>query len=320
MILRGDDDLSDSGTYLGKEMMNLREKMMMTKEQMDDKLKTTRIKARIYRILTWCAIAAAILTVVITKNLLIALLFLIIALVFGIPAGRAIRRRDKLRVLLGDNVINDAIRDVLGDDVEYNPSSALKPGSVVVPFSYDYSGGAHHIKAVYNGMNIELGTIMLQKDCLLADDGGNTYHDACVHFRGPWIICDFGKKPACSVYISEWTQKDRKSMESNVKIDNEQFGSRFCVRADDPQEAYKVLTPQMMEAISAAADKSGGMIYMSFLPDGKVHVGIQTGHNLFEVGKYYDLDVGKWYDAEGLRQKFSEVLRRLTDIIDTLNV
>ena len=109
-------------------------------------------------------------------------------------------------------------------------------------------------------------------------------------------------------------------MESNVKIDNEQFGSRFCVRADDPQEAYKVLTPQMMEAISAAADKSGGMIYMSFLPDGKVHVGIQTGHNLFEVGKYYDLDVGKWYDAEGLRQKFSEELRRLTDIIDTLNV
>ena len=68
----------------------------------------------------------------------------------------------------------------------------------------------------------------------------------------------------------------------------------------------------MMEAISAAADKSGGMIYMSFLPDGKVHVGIQTGHNLF--------DVGKCYDAEGMRQKFLEELRRLTDIIDILNV
>ncbi|MCI7813991.1 MAG: DUF3137 domain-containing protein [Robinsoniella sp.] len=47
-------------------------------------------------------------------------------------------------------------------------------------------------------------------------------------------------------------------------------------------------------------------------PGGKMHVAIQNGHNLFESGKGYD-------DAEGLRQKFSEELRRLTDIIDTLN-
>ncbi len=102
-------------------------------------------------------------------------------------------------------------------------------------------------------------------------------------------------------------------MKSNVKIDNEQFDSRFCVKAKDPQEAYKILTPQMMEAISAAADKSGGTVYISFLPDGKMHVSIQTGYDLFELGKDYD-------DAEGLRQRFSEELRRLTDVIDALNV
>ena len=98
-----------------------------------------------------------------------------------------------------------------------------------------------------------------------------------------------------------------------VKIDNEQFDSRFCVKAKDPREAYKILTPQMMEAISSAADKSGGTVYLSFLPDGTMHVAIQTGHDLFELGKGYD-------DAEGLRQRFSEELRRLIDIIDTLNV
>ena len=66
------------------------------------------------------------------------------------------------------------------------------------------------------------------------------------------------------------------------------------------------------EAISDAADKSGSTVYMSFLPDGKMHFAIQSGHDLF--------DVGKGYDAERMRQKFSEELRRLTDIIDTLNV
>lgn len=293
-------------------MMNMDEKKMMTKEQIEAKLKSMRIKAIIYRILTWSAVAAVILAIAITKILPIALCFLIIAVLFGKPAGRAISRMNDIQSLLGESVINDAIRDVLGYDVEYNPVDALKPSGVVVPFSYDRSEGKHYIKTVHKGVNIELGSIMLIKDTETADDGGNTHPDELVMFRGPWLICDCGRKPACDVYISQWTKNDHKRMQSNVKIDNEQFGSRFCVRADDPQEAYKILTPQMMEAISAAADKSGGTVYMSFLPDGKMHVGIQTGHDLFCVGKCYD--------AQGLRQKFSEELRRLIDISDTLNV
>lgn len=287
---------------------------MMTNEQIETKLKFTLIKATIPRILTWCAVAAIILTLVITEDLIKALGFLVIAIVVGKLSGRATERSGEIKEILGENVITDVIRDVLGDDVEYNPVGALAPGGVVVPFSYDHSSGSHHIKTVYTGVNIELGSIkLLYEHRYTQEETGETVIDELVRFRGPWIICDFGKKPACGVYISEWTKKDRKIMKSNVNIDNGQFGSRFCVRADDPYEAYRILTPQMMEAISAAADKSGSTVYMSFLPDGKMHFAIQTGHDLFELGKGYE-------DAQGLRKRFSEELRRLTDIIDTLNV
>ena len=171
----------------------------------------------------------------------------------------------------------------------------------------------YHIKTVYNGVNIEMSNIILYEVYEEVDDVAYRGHQNNVLFRGPWLICDFGKKPACDVYISEWTKRERESMKSNVKIGNEQFGCRFCVRADNPQEAYRILTPQMMAAISAAADKSVGTVYMSFLSDGKMHVAIQTWHYLFEHGKGYD-------DAEGMRQKFSAEMHRLTDIIDTLNV
>ncbi|MGN1031736.1 MAG: DUF3137 domain-containing protein, partial [Butyricicoccaceae bacterium] len=100
---------------------------------------------------------------------------------------------------------------------------------------------------------------------------------------------------------------------SNVTMDNEQFSKRFCVRADNPQEAYYILTPHMMEYILTIADKSGGTVYLSFLHNGKLHVAVQTGRDFFELGKSNA-------DVEGLRQKFLGELHWFTDMIDTLRV
>jgi len=96
-------------------------------------------------------------------------------------------------------------------------------------------------------------------------------------------------------------------------MDNEQFSKRFCVSASNPQEAFYILTPHMMEYITAMADKSGGAVYMSFLRNGKMHVAVQTGRDFFELGKTNT-------DAETLRRKFLGELRWFTDIVDTLRV
>ncbi|MDY4115517.1 MAG: DUF3137 domain-containing protein, partial [Blautia sp.] len=132
-------------------------------------------------------------------------------------------------------------------------------------------------------------------------------------FKGQWLTCDFGKELSGQVYISEWTKKDRRSMKSNVTMDNEQFSKRFCVRANNPQEAYYILTPNMMEYIISMADKSGGIVYISFLRNGKMHVAVKSGRDFFELGKSNA-------NVEQLHQKFLDELRWFTDIVDTLRV
>ena len=102
-------------------------------------------------------------------------------------------------------------------------------------------------------------------------------------------------------------------MKSTVTMDNEQFSKRFCVRADNPQEAYYILTPNMMEYIISMADKSGGIVYISFLRNGKMHVAVKSGRDFFELGKSNA-------NVEQLRQKFLDELRWFTDIVDTLRV
>ena len=224
------------------------------------------------------------------------------------------KNRSRLKKLLSDDVISGVIKAVLGDAAEYNPWGKIKPGSMVLPISYNCTEGSDHIQAVYHGLNMELGDIELIDETEDTDiETGQTEKTRNTQFKGQWLTCDFGKELAGEVYLSERPPKNRRKLKSNITMDNEQFDKRFCVRADDPQEAYYLLTPHMMEYITAMADKSGGTVYLSFLRSGKLHVAVQTGRDFFELGKS-NANVGE------LRQKFLGELRWFTDLVDTLRV
>ncbi len=288
----------------------MEEKQMMTNEQLESELQSLRSKATIAKALTYGSGAAMVLCFI-TALIPLAIVFIVIALIGGYLLEK---NSSKLKKLLSDNVISGVIKEALGDAVEYNPWGKINPGSMVFPFSYNCADGSDHIKAIYNGLNIELGDIELIDETEDTDiETRQTETSRNTQFKGQWLTCDFGKELSGEVYISEWTKKDRRSMKSNVTMDNEQFSKRFCVRADNPQEAYYLLTPHMMEYIITMADKSGGTVYMSFLRNGKMHVAVKTGRDFFELGKS-NADVGK------LRQKFLGELRWFTDIVDTLRV
>ena len=287
----------------------MEEKQPMTNEQLEAAINSARAKETFANVLIYGAGAAMILMFYL-KKIPLAIFFLALLLVGGYLWGKSAGVAKKL---LSDKVVSGVLKEVLGDAVEYKPWGKINPGSMVFPFSYNCVDGSDHIKAVYNGLNIELGDIELSDKTEESDEEGHTNTRQFTFFKGQWLTCDFGKELAGQVYISEWTKKDHRSMKSNVTMDNGQFGKRFCVRADDPQEAYYILTPHMMEYILTMADKSGGTVYMSFLREGKMHVAVKTGRDFFELGKSNA-------DVEELRQKFLSELRWFTDIVDTLRV
>ena len=282
---------------------------MMTKEQLEAEINSARTKEKIANVMIYGSGAAMILMFFL-KKIPLAIFFLVVLLAGGYLWGKSAGVAKKL---LSENVISGVLTEVLGDAVEYNPWGRINPGSMVFPFSYNCTDGSDHIKAVYNGLNIELGDIELIDETEYIDENGVSQKSRNTLFKGQWLTCDFGKELVGEVYISEWTQKDRRCMKSNVTMDNEQFSKRFCVRADNPQEAYYILTPHMMGYILAMADKSGGTVYLSFLRNGKLHVAVKTGRDFFELGKSNA-------DVEGLRRKFLDELRWFTDMIDTLRV
>ena len=287
----------------------MEEKQTMTNKELESQLQSLQTKDLIFKILTYGCCAGLVISLVMGQ-LAIFFVLMIITMVFGTQWSKA---SGAIKKLLSDNIISGVLKEALGDAVEYNPWGKIKPGSMVFPFSYNCTAGSDHIKVVYHGVNVELGDIELIDESEVTDEEGRTEKTRNTQFKGQWLTCDFGKELAGEVYISERTKKARKSLKSDVTMDNEQFAKRFCVRANDPQEAYYILTPHMMEYITSMADKSGGTVYLSFLRNGKMHVAVQTGHDFFELGKTNT-------DVETLRQKFLGELRWFTDIVDTLRV
>ena len=287
----------------------MEEKQMMTNEELESQLQSLQTKDLIFKILTYGCCAGLVISLVMGQ-LAIFFVLMIITMVFGTQWSKA---SGAIKKLLSDNIISGVLKEALGDAVEYNPWGTINPGSMVFPFDYNCANGSDHIKVVYHGVNVELGDIELIDESEVTDEEGRTEKTRNTQFKGQWLTCDFGKELAGEVYISERTKKTHKSLKSDVTMDNEQFAKRFCVRANDPQEAYYILTPHMMEYITSMADKSGGTVYLSFLRNGKMHVAVQTGHDFFELGKTNT-------DVETLRQKFLDELRWFTDIVDTLRV
>ena len=282
----------------------------MTNKEVGSQLRSLRTKAKIAKVLTSVSGAVGVLCVWIGL-IPVAIFFFVVCVVAGF---RVEKNNSKVKQLLSDDVVSGVLKEALGDTVVYSPLGTINAGPMVFPFSYNCVEGSDHIKAVYHGLNIELGDISLINESEFTDnETGQTEKQSLLYFKGQWLTCDFGKELAGEVYISERAKKKRRGMKSDVSMDNEQFDTRFCVRANNPQEAFYILTPHMMEYITAMADKSGGLVYMSFLRNGKMHVAVQTGHDFFELGKTNT-------DAETLRQKFLGELRWFTDIVDTLRV
>ena len=279
----------------------MEEKQTMTQAQLEAALSRRRGSITLFKILTYGSGLAAVL--LLAAGLVpVALICLVLAFVFGY---RLSKNTAALKTLLSGNIVSGVLREVF-EDVEYEPFGRI-------PVAYDSIRGSDHIKAVYRGLRLELGDVELYAADSYYDEELQQWKQSEKRvFKGQWLVCDFDRPLPGEVRLSENARVLRRQHKGDcVETESAAFNAHFLVTAEDARAAREVLTPRRMEDILAAADRSGGEVYMAFLRGGQLHVAVQTGRDFFELGKGA-ADVGQ------LRQKYLGELRWFTDIVDTL--
>ena len=224
------------------------------------------------------------------------------------------RSEIKIKNTISGDIVNGIVNEVLDNAIyaaSYRLSDEIIVSShMVLPQPYDKISGSDFINGEYKGLLLKMSDIDLTRRVSTGDDEET---DERV-FDGQWLMCDFGKALSGEVHVSQITKSMPDSVKrQRIRMENEQFNEKFVVTADDPEEAFYVLTPHMMEYILSLEKKNKGIIYMSFLRDGKFHIAVNSGEDFFELGK-------KEPDYETLRQIFLDQLRWYTDIIDVLRL
>ena len=224
------------------------------------------------------------------------------------------RSESKIKNTISGDIVNGIVNEVLDNAIYAAPyrlsDEIIVSSHMVLPQPYDKISGSDFINGEYKGLLLKMSDIDLTRRVSTGDDEET---DERV-FDGQWLMCDFGKALSGEVHVSQITKSMPDSVKrQRIRMENEQFNEKFVVTADDPEEAFYVLTPHMMEYILSLEKKNKGILYMSFLRDGKFHIAVNSGEDFFELGK-------KKPDYETLRQIFLDQLRWYTDIIDVLRL
>lgn len=245
----------------------MEEKQTMTQAQLEAALSRRRGSITLFKILTYGSGLAAVL--LLAAGLVpVALICLVLAFVFGY---RLSKNTAALKTLLSGNIVSGVLREVF-EDVEYEPFGRIPDGTVrgagmVFPFAYDSIRGSDHIKAVYRGLRLELGDVELYAADSYYDEELQQWKQSEKRvFKGQWLVCDFDRPLPGEVRLSENARVLRRQHKGDcVETESAAFNAHFLVTAEDARAAREVLTPRRMEDILAAADRSGGEVYMAFL-------------------------------------------------------
>ena len=278
-----------------------------------EELRRLQKSKRTYQIMICLGILCFIIGVATSWIILCAISFPVLIL-FTILLTRL---EEKVKLNYGAPLVRNALSQVF-ERVEYNPLDRLPDHIMCIdgmnlPFDVDRVEGSDHVRAIYNGMELEFSDIKLIDR---RSSGKNTTYVTV--FEGLWLVCDFHKQISGEILLQEDNRSGLRFFDKLghrgqvIETENEVFNKKYLIVAENEHDAFYVLTPHMMEYIEEMDARGMGVSYMRFTRAGKLHIAINSGKDLFEVDSKTAPDM--------MIEKFLSEIYYVTGLLDTLHL
>lgn len=209
-------------------------------------------------------------------------------------------------------------------DLQYDPDKGI-PESVIAGTGMMYTGDRYttndFISGKYKNINFMQSDVHIEEEHQSTDSDGNTTTYYVTIFRGRWMIFDFNKTFKANVEVCEKGFSGNrantlfgKSKYNVVKMESEEFNKKFRVYAQDPHDAFYIITPSLMEKIKKLEAINKGNLFLGFC-NNQLHVGIDDGTDSFEPGSCFSK-----INEEEVMNRMSTDVSKITMFVDELEL
>lgn len=209
-------------------------------------------------------------------------------------------------------------------DLSYNPEQGI---------GYDVIANTNMMRMgdTYSSNDLISGkykdTAFMQSDVHIeeehesTDSDGNTTTYYVTIFKGRWMVFEFNKNFKANLQVCQKGFGNNikggifsKSKLQKIELESAEFNKRFNVYAEQPHEAFYILTPKTMEKIINLDNRNNGKILLCFV-NNCLHVGIYDNKDAFEHPSVF-----KKIDLEKEKQAISNDIEKITMFIDELEL
>lgn len=204
------------------------------------------------------------------------------------------------------------------DNATYRPDDGIDEFTVMstgMIYKGNHFESEDLISGVYKGVPFTQSDVRIQHR-----QGNSQYSKRIEYFMGRWMIFRFNKNFVCNLQVVEKGlgayKKGRDSYGGKLKkieLDDEAFNMAFRTHCENQQEAYYILTPQLMRRMLDLKENTKGQLMFCFL-DNALHIACNTGKNSFEPPVFKKIDLQKIMD-----ETYSD-LSLITSFVDYLNL
>jgi hypothetical protein len=237
------------------------------------------------------AIVAAFALLILT--VILAVVILILLFVGGLWRGGKTPSKAQL--------VSEELKNIFGAGVCYEPKGSLANNPLstgLVSGSARPGKSNDHIYGQYKGLDFERADVSFMVLHNVYNTQREKYEDEWVTiFSGQWMVARMQKtipgrvliysKAACAHEKAHIEHLQKNGRYTEVALEEAAFREFFTIFAQDPHDAFYVLTPPVMERLKRLAGAgamnpgSGMSLYVGFY-GGMLHIGINSGHDAFE--------------------------------------
>lgn len=295
-----------------------------------DELENSRIKYRNRSLISVVVAVGIVLASIFIKNHLqleidLMAIFIIDLVVISIVSAIILSGSKKKYV---DNFKDYFVRRTLEKiftDLHYEPDKGISE-SVISGTGMMNTGDRYTandlIYGKYKNISFMQSDICIEEEHQSTDSDGHTTTYYVTIFQGRWMIFDFNKTFKANVEVCEKgfsgnqanTLFGKANKYQKVKMESEEFNKKFRVYAQDPHDAFYIITPSLMEKINRLEAANKGKLFLGFC-NNQLHVGIHDGSDSFEPGSCFSK-----INEEEVMNRMSTDVSKITMFVDELEL